>query len=876
MKVSYNWLKDYVAADLSPRELAKLLTARGVVVETLTNANPGVEGVVVGKVVEIARHPGADTLWVCQVDIGGGRVMQILTGAQNVSQGDLVPAAIPGSKIPGMTMAVKQLRGLQSNGMLCSPVELGVGDDGDGILILPLDPDLAPGQDAAEVLGLNDWILELDLTANYASHCQSMVGVAQEVAAILGTSVDSPETYTEDEPNTDTARLIDIRIDAPDLCPRYTVRVVRGVKIGPSPAWLQARVRAAGMRPINNIVDISNFVMIEMGQPLHTFDYAKIRGRQIIVRRGGEGEPFQTLDGQDRVLDPAVLVIADAKGPVALAGVMGGLESEVTDETTDILIESAAFNNINNRRTALKMNLPSEAARRFTKGVDPSGCIRAADRCAQLISILAGGTVMRGHVDVCPGPVAPPVIVLRIALVNGHLGLNLSTKQMAEHLSNLNFAVLSAADLALDLAAGRPGEAAEDEPVAEEGEDLSGRPVWTAMHQVSPVPTNVTAYDGWAEAAWTGMEKAGEALESAGEQEVLVVVVPTRRLDIAVEIDLIEEIARSEGYDAIPAELPVLATARGGRSPLAGRLLEARRALAGAGLTEVMTHSLTSPRIYDKLQLPADSPDRSVITIANPMYEERSTLRTVLSPGLLDTLSHNANRQIRDLAIFEISNVYRPQAGQLLPAEPLMLGIALMGNQAAAGWNSPGREADFFALKGIVEHLLALMDVQGWSVTRSAHPSLHPGRQAQLEVGGQAAGVFGEVHPAVQAAWDLPARAYLAELQFEALVAAARPQREYRQVARFPAVTRDVALVLSQEVPAARVPEAIRTSGGDMVEEVALFDLYQGEHVKAGHRSLAYHITYRAADRTLTDADVEAVHGKVRQALQALGADLRS
>ncbi|MDB4897388.1 MAG: pheSB, partial [Firmicutes bacterium] len=375
MKVSYNWLNDYVAFSLSPEELAQALTARGVVVETLTSANPGVEGVVVGKVREMERHPNADTLWVCQVEVGGGKVLQILTGAQNVTTGALVPAAIPGSKLPGMQLEVKKLRGLESNGMLCSAAELGAGEDSDGIMILPDDPDLVPGQDVADLLGLNDWILELDLTANYASHAQSMVGVAQELAAILGTDPDMPDTYTEDQPNTDIHRLIGIDIQEPGLCDRYVARVVKGVTVGPSPLWLQARVRAAGMRPINNIVDIANFVMLELGQPLHTFDYQKIRGQQIIVRRAEEGERFITLDEQARTLDPDVLVIADAEGPIALAGVMGGMESEVTRGTTAILIESAHFDNINNRRTALRYNLPSEAARRFTKGVDPNGAV---------------------------------------------------------------------------------------------------------------------------------------------------------------------------------------------------------------------------------------------------------------------------------------------------------------------------------------------------------------------------------------------------------------------------------------------------------------------------------------------------------------------
>jgi len=871
MRVSYNWLSEYVDLSLSPQELAKALTSRGVVVETLTYANPGAEGVVVGKVLEMAKHPNADTLWVCQVDVGGGQVLQILTGAQNVRQGDLVPAAIPGARLPGgKTLAKATLRGLESNGMLCSPDELGIDEGGDGILILPPDPDVQPGMDAAEVLGLNDWILELDLTANYASHAQAMIGVAQEVAAILGEGLNLPQTYTEDEPNTNAAKMISIRIDAPELCDRYTARIVRGVKVGPSPAWLQARVRAAGMRPINNIVDISNFVMMELGQPLHTFDYARIRGRQIIVRRGIPGERMVTLDEQERTLDADMLVIADAEGPVAIAGVMGGRDSEVTGETADILIESAHFNNINNRRTSLRLNLPSEAARRFTKGVDPSGTLRAADRAAQLISLLAGGVVVQGHVDNYARPAAPPVIPLRVARVSELLGLALPIGRIAQHLSRLGMAVLPPEDLVADLAAGKP---AQEEEI---GEDLSGRPVWTVMHQVSPVPLEAEAYAAWAGVAWATLEKAGEQLEALDGQELLLVVSPTRRLDIAEEVDLVEEVARSEGYDTIPTALPVLESAKGGRSPLAERVLAARRALAGAGLDEVMTHSLTGPKIYDKLTLPADSHYRRYLAVANPMYEDRSTLRTTMLAGLLDVLAYNANRQIKDLSIFDVAAVYFSVEGQQLPDEPLKLGIGLMGNQAVPGWNNATRPADYFVLKGIIELLLDAVNISDWKVERSAHPSFHPGRQAQLIVAGKPAGVFGEVHPSVVANWDLSDRVYLAELDFATLVAGMKPQSEYRPVPRFPAVTRDVALVISQETPAAAVEEAIRTAGGELVESVALFDLYQGERMKAGHRSLAYHITYRSLERTLTDADIETAHGRVREALQAKGAELRS
>jgi len=869
MKVSYNWLMDYVDVDLSPQELAAKLTARGVVVETLTYANPGVEGVVVGRVVEIERHPNADTLWVCQVDVGHGRILQILTGAQNVTRGALVPAAIPGSKLPGMVMETKKLRGLDSHGMLASEDEIGLGDDHDGILILPPEEDLEPGMDVAEVLGLNDWILELDLTANYASHCQSMIGVAQEVAALVGGEVNLPEIYVEEQVNTNIAKMVSIQIEEPDLCDRYTARIVRGVKIGPSPAWLQARLRAAGMRPINNVVDVSNFVMLELGQPLHTFDYQKLKRKQIIVRRAQAGEKITTLDEQERTLDPDVLLITDGGLPVAMAGVMGDLYTEVDETTVDILIESAHFNNINNRRTALKYNLPSEAAKRFTKGVDPSGAVRAADRAAQLIAELGGGSVIQGHLDIYPTPSVPPVILLRTARVNEIIGLSLPTDRMVTHLKSLGFAVLSPAELAADLATGIPEE-------EEEGFDLSGRTVWTAVHQISPVPTDADAYERWAQAAWAALERAGEQLAALGEEEALVVVVPTRRLDIAVEIDLVEEIARSEGYDTIPLTLPVVPSTRGGRTRLGQQVLEARRVLAGAGLDEVMSYSLTHPRVYEKLGLPAEHPARTYLTLANPMYEDRSILRTMLMPGILDILQYNVNRTNRDLAVFEISPVYRPVAGQQLPDEPRMLAIALMGNMAPLGWNSPEQPADYYTLKGVVEHLLSAMDVVGWSVERGEHPSLHPGRQAALLLNGEVIGHLGELHPAVQEAWDLPSRVYIAEIAFEPLARAARSQRDYHHVPRFPAVSRDVAMLVDLDLPASRLERAIWQAGGELLEDVTLFDLYQGERLPAGKRSLAYRITYRAADRTLTDADLEPVHGRVREALRTVGAELRS
>jgi phenylalanyl-tRNA synthetase beta chain len=877
MKVSYHWLKEYVDVTDSPAVLAEKLTARGLKVEVVEARNPGVSGVIAGRVVSIERHPNADTLFVCQVETGSGR-LQVVTGAPNVRAGDLVPFAVPGSRLPGKEMGIAAFRGVESHGMLCSPEELGINEGGDGILILPPDPAVVPGTDAAELLGLNDTVIELDLTTNYAAHCQSMIGVALEVAAITGGEVRWPSALVAGDAGldpaepSDTERIVSVRIDDPDLCARYTARVIEGIRIGPSPAWLQARLRAAGMRPINNVVDATNYVMLELGQPLHAFDFLKVGERQIVVRRARDGETMVTLDKQERRLDADTLVIADAVVPVALAGVMGGYDSEVTEETETILLESAIFESINNRRTSRRLGLPSEASSRFTKGVDPSGVIYAANRAAALIAELAGGRVLPGAADAYPRPYVPKVIPFRLARVNGHSGLSLPAEAITAHLERLSIRVLRPSDLVADLAAGAPEEGAE------KGDDLPGRPVWTAIHQVSPVPSNPDSYDGWAQAAWQELERAGAQLSAwgAGEGEARVAVVPTRRLDLAEEIDLVEEVARSEGFDRIPATLPRGPAVRGGRSRLQELALAIKQTMVAAGLDEVVTYSLLHPRAYDKLRLPPDHPARSFLRLGNPLNEERSTLRTTLLPGLLDVLQHNVNRGIRDLGMFEISAVYRPVPGSTLPDEPQWLGMALMGVQHAKAWNRHETVADFYTAKGILAAVLDALNIRGWSVKRANDPVGHPGRTAHLVKGELQLGTFGELHPKVAEAWDLPGRVIYALLPLAALAEAAADLRPYRPVPRYPAAARDVSFVIAQQVAAGTIEEAIRRAGGDLVEEVRLFDLYQGEKIRAGYRSLAYAITYRSAERTLTDVDVEAVHGKVRRALGELGAELRS
>lgn len=860
MRVSIDWLKQYVTVTESPAAVAKRLTGVGLVVETIQPLNPGVRGVIVGQVEALAKHPNADTLWVCQVDVGSPAAkLQVVTGAQNVRAGDRVPVAVPGATIAGgKELGVTNLRGVESHGMLCSPDELGIDEGHDGILILP--PDVPIGADCVDLLGLDDTVLELDLTANYASHAQTLVGVAQEYAAATGQQVRWPQPQVAEAPGASVSERIQVQIAAPDLCYRFSGRMIEGVRIMASPPWMQKRLRAAGMRPINNIVDITNYVMLELGQPLHAYDYDQIGGKLLSARRAGNGEGLVTLDGQQRVLDEHVLVIADAAQPQGMAGVMGGGDSEVTDATTTIFLEAASFNNINNRRTARRFNLPSEAASRFTKGVDPSGTVRALDRAIALMAELGGGRVVPGTVDNYPRPFVPRVIPGRMSRLRTIMGLEVGMKQAVVHLEGLGFKVLAGEEIFADLP------------------DPGAGPVWAAAHQVSPVPADPAAHAGWAGALKAEIRRAGDLVRkwAADEAEIILAVVPTRRLDLGIEEDLAEEIAREVGYDQIRATLPRGDASRGGRSRLAEVGLAVRHTLAGAGLDEVVTYGLVHPRVYDKLRFPAGHMHRRYLTLANPLYDERSTLRTTLVPSLLDVLQHNVNRQVRDLKVFEIGKVYWPEAGQQLPAERWFLGLAATGNVQAKGWDTPARPADFYYLKGHVESLLDALGIRKYRWLPAEVPFLHPGRTAKLEVQGRWAGVVGELHPEVQAGWDLPDRTYAANLDLAVLVDATVDIRPYRAVPRFPSAVRDVSFVIGTDVPAETLAGTIRATAGDLLEEVRLFDLYQGAPVPEGKRSLAYSLTYRAADHTLTDAEVDQVHGVVRKALAALGADLRS
>ncbi len=872
MRVSYHWLKEFVDFDLTPQDLAQRLTLRGVSVETVEQVNRGLEGVVAGRVESIERLPESDHLWVAQVNVGGNtgvgadagesgagrgaksrgggnlkdRFLQIVTGADNVRAGDIVPVAPPGSKLPGeRVMERAEFRGVVSEGMLCALTEIMEGKghaEGEGILILP--PDTPVGADVADVLGLNDWVLELELTPNYASHCLSMIGVAREVAAMVGLGADAvripgvPDAIGNPNAGKQEVRsLAKVDVDDLDRCPRYAALMLSDVKVGPSPLWLQMRLLVAGIRPHSNVVDVTNLIMLECGQPLHAFDYDTLAGYRVIVRKAREGERLVTLDGKERELDPEVLVIADQEKAVGLAGVMGGQNTEVSDATKTILLESAHFTPVGIRRTAVKLGLFSDASSRFSKGLDPNGNLWAARRAIALMAQIGAGTAVPGAIDAGVAAYPPKRARLRIRRMNTLLGTRISRDQAAGYLERLGLRVVEAA-----------GGATRDD-------------------------------------------------------NVLEVEIPSRRPDLDGEIDLVEEVAREHGYNRIAVTLPSGKLTAARRSPNDRLTRTVRGLLAGAGYHEALTYSWHHPDILDKLGFPADATERRQIAVKNPMTEDGRLLRTTILPGLLGGLAYNAARKVSDVRLFEVTRVFVPKQvpPTELPREPMRLGLASMGQMRPKTWAGPAEETDFYALSGAVGLVLDGLGVKGWRLEAGRHPSLHPGRTARLllpvigaagptgttagatgtgadgMVGMVDAGYLGELHPLVAERYDLPARVYVAELDFTAILERARLDVRFEPVPRHPAVARDLAFVVDKAVTQDRLVDSMRRAGGELLAELRLFDLYEGGAVRAGSHSLAYTLVYRAPDRTLTDAEVAEAHDRVRAALaKECGAELRS
>ena len=797
MNVTLNWLKAYIDFEFSPSELADRLTMLGVEVESVKHLGTELEGVIVGSVTSIRPHPNADKLVLCQVDTGETEELQIVCGAPNAREGMLAPVATIGATLPvGLTIKSAKLRGETSQGMLCSEKELGLSDDAAGLM--ELSTDIPLGTPLSEALGLDDVVFELEITPNRPD-CLSLIGVAREIRAETGNPLKLP-TVDLQESGINIRDLTSVTIDAPDLCPRYAARVIQGVEVAESPKWLQQRLESVGIGVINNIVDVTNFVLMEYGQPLHAFDYHKLAENRIVVRRARDNEQITTLDEVARELTSDMLVIADAEKPVALAGIMGGYDSEITETTCDVLLESAYFNPLSIRATAKALGISTEASYRFERGADPGAVLAALDRAAQLIAELTGGTICDGIVDVYPGQQPLTEIQLRPERVNFVLGTTIETAEMVQILDRLGFDV-----------------------------DITGK--------------------------------------------VYQVVVPTFRSDVTREIDLIEEIARVYGYDNIPTTLPKGDIPVPAPTPKTEARRRIKHFLLAAGMMEAVNYSFCDPNCFDKIRLNADDPLRNTLQLRNPLSPEMSVLRTTLTPGLLENAQHNRNHQIDTIALFEIGGVFVHDGKE---KEPERVTGVLAGQIGEGVYSDPYRHPDFFDIKGLVEGMLEVCGVVDWTLQKTDALTFHPGRNAEVLLGNRRIGVFGEVHPEVLENYDLPYKAYLFEFDLEGLADAATFAKRFEPISIYPKVARDLAIVVDKETLSDMPTELIYTTGGDSVDSVRLFDVYEGEQVPEGKKSLAYTITYHSATETLTDKAVNTLHDEVVKCLnRELGAELR-
>ena len=796
MKISVKWLRELCPVQLGDDEIAGRLTMAGLEVEGREMRSVG-PGVVAARIASCKKIEGSDHLTVCEVDDGSG-VHQVVCGAPNAAADTVVPFARPGAKLPnGMEIRRAKLRGVESEGMLCSQRELGLSDDHSGLMILPRETRAGAPMD--EVLGFPDTIFEVNVTPN-RSDALSHLGIARELSALTGVPVRAPAAKAAG------SGKLPARVDVEDAarCPRYVARVIEGVKIGPSPVWVQERLRACGVRPISNVVDASNLALLELGHPLHAFDLEKLAGNRIVVRRAREGEPLTTLDGKERKLAADDLVIADTEKAVALAGVMGGQTSEVSDSTTRILLESAMFEPAGVRRTARRHALHTEASHRFERGMDEETAARAADRCADLIVHLAGGRALPGAIDAYPNPREPAKVSVRPARVSALLGVEVSEKEVDR---------------------------------------------WLRAMQLEPA----------ARGRWT---------------------VPSWRRDLTREIDLIEEIARLRGYDTIPVERHIAALgATAGTTREERATAAARASLAAEGLDEALNYSFVPEK---DLAAVSAAP---AVRVANPLTVEQGVMRTTLFAGLLRNLGWNLSRGTHDLKLYELGRVYlresdpRHASGELSwPLhEPRRLAVAMTGRRAAKAWTGGGEKLDFYDLKGAVEDLLEAMGISGARFGLAKHPALHPASASAVFIGEEKAGVLGQLHPKAAAHFEVP-ESWLAELDWELLLEHAAEVKQLRGVPKFPAVARDLAFIVDATVPAEKLLQEIR--GADtsrLLEHVALFDVYRGAPVPEGKKSVAFGLSLRASDRTLTDTEADALCNAIRARLkERLNAEIRS
>lgn len=805
MNTSLSWIKAYVPGlDVTAQEYTDAMTLAGTKVEGYEALDADLDKIVIGQIDKIEKHPDADKLIICQVNVGEETV-QIVTGANNVKEGDKVPVVLdggrvagghePGSRVAGGVKIKKgKLRGIESRGMMCSIEELGSNRDmypeapEEGIYIFPEDAKV--GADAVEALGLNDVVFEYEITSNRVD-CFSVVGIAREAAATFGKEF-HPPVVTETGNSEDVNDYIKVTVEDQELCPRYCARVVKNIKIGPSPKWMQRRLASVGIRPINNLVDITNYVMEEYGQPMHAYDLDTIAKHEIIVRTAREGEKFTTLDGQERQMDETVQMICDGERSVGIAGIMGGENSMITDDVKTMLFEAACFDGTNIRKSSKKVGLRTDASGKFEKGLDPNNAQAAIDRACQLVEEMGAGEVVGGMVDVYGKRKEPVRVPFDQDEINRLLGTEITKEEMIGY-----------------------------------------------------------------------FRKIGLEYDDATNE----VIAPTFRHDLFRMADLAEEVARFYGYDNIPTTLP-RGEATTGKLSFKLRVEEIARDIAEfCGFSQGMTYSFESPKVFDKLRIPEDSPLRRAVEIMNPLGEDYSIMRTTSLNGMLTSLATNYNRRNKKVRLYELGNIYLPKTLPLteLPEERMQFTLGMYG------------EGDFFNMKGVVEEFFEKVGMQGKETydPNSGKPYLHPGRQANIIYGGTVVGYLGEVHPDIADAYEIGTKAYIAVLDMPEIVERASFDRKYTGIARFPAVTRDISMVMPKEVLAGQVEEVIEKKGGAYLESYALFDLYEGAQIKEGCKSMAYSIVFRAKDKTLEDAEVSEAMGRILKALEGMGIELR-
>ncbi len=800
MKVTLNWLKDYVDFDLSADDLSHRLTMVGLEVDAMEHHGDGLDGVVVARLADVSAHPDADRLTVCKVETGC-ETLQVVCGAKNHKTGDLVAFAQVGTVLPGdFKIKKSKIRNQESYGMLCSTKELGLGEDAEGIMILPAG--LPLGRPVFEVLGIKDVMYEIGLTPN-RSDCLSVVGVAREVSAMAEKPLRLPEPGLREE-GAKASDKTSVIIEDADLCPRYAARLIEGVKIGPSPDWMARRLKAVGMRSINNVVDITNFVMMELGQPLHAFDFNLLREQRIVVRRAEEGDKFTTLDGQERILTASDLVICDGVGPVALAGVMGGQDSEVQDDTKDILLESAYFNPVAIRRTGKRLGLHTESSHRFERGTDVDMVPLALDRAAALIAEFAGGTIAPGAVDVYPEQIVKRTATITAARTSEVLGLELELGDIGDRLTAIG-------------------------------------------------------------------------LKCASGDGALNVTIPNFRPDLEREIDLIEEVARLVGYDRIPVTMPTSSLTCQQLPAHLSLERKVREQMIRSGYSEVVNYSFVNAGSTDRIGLGDQDPRRQNVRILNPLTEDQGVMRTTLVPSVLETAARNLAYRSDDLALFELRHVYQPIDGADLPQESLRLTAILCGRREPLGWAQTDAKVDFFDMKGVVEELLSSLRITGltWD-SQSIEPFYHPGKSCALYSADRLLGTLGELHPQILYEFDLGQSAIICDLDVEALFEIGGDKIQFLPLSRYPDVQRDSAFLVDEEVSAQQVFAVLGQVRIKDLEKIELFDVYSGEGIPEGKKSLAIRASYRALDRTLTDELIQNLHGKLVRAMEKeLSAELR-